>query len=143
MKEKEVELIANFKNKINKYKDDLFGITLFYEQAKLFWPPSRLRAVNFEKHYQNIIHRGEIIIKKAEEIFNEVKINHNVNKLQRIEFPPLEKDMIAQGGPLGDNIPRLKLLVETYNELFPGRNRAIPLTKEEYKLIMNKVIDKF
>jgi hypothetical protein len=42
-----------------------------------------------------------------------------------------------------DGIPRLKLLLETYNELFPERDIEIPLTEEEYKLIMNKVINKF
>ncbi len=60
--------------------------------------------------------------------------------LKKVKFPPLEKDMMPI---LSDNIPRFKLLVETYNELFPKRDRKAPLTKEEHKLIMNKVIGKF
>jgi len=132
--------IKKIEAKLNDYKDDLFGATLFYEEAKLIWSFSFLKKVNFEKHYKNIIRRGETIISKAEKILSEVKINHDVDELKKIKFPPLEKDMMPI---IPDNIPRFKLLVETYNELFPGRDRKIPLTKEEHKLTMNKVMDKF
>jgi len=135
--------IKNFEIKINEYKDDLFGITLFYEQCKLLYPSSLLEGVNFEKHYSNIIRRSEDFFKKAGTIFEEVKITRNFDKLKEIEFPPLEKDMMAYGGVLSSNMPRLKLLTQTYGELFPGRDKRIPLTEKEHRLIMDKVMDKF
>lgn len=131
--------IEKFKSKIKDYKDDLFGITLFYQGTKLLQPSSVLEAVNFDKHYKSIMNRGETIISKAEEALSEVKISHNTDKFREIIFPPLTKDM----PPIIDTIPRVKLLIETYNELFPGRDRKIPLTNQEIMLIMNRVIKKF
>ena len=70
----------------------------------------------------------------------EVKTSGNVDRLKEVEFPQLEKDIIRTRYP--NNVPRMRLLVETYNELFPGRDRNIPLTKDEHKLIMDRVMDK-
>jgi len=134
----ELNEIKKFEAKVKDYKDDLFGASLFYEETKLTQFSFLLESIKFEESYKNIMRRGKSIINKAEKILNEVKINHNINKLKEIEFPLLEKDMI-----LPDNIPRFKLLVETYNELFPKRDRKIPLTEKEHRLIMSKVIDKF
>ena len=131
--------IYEFETKIKDYEDDLFGITLLYQGTKLLQPSSVLEAVNFDKHYKSIINRGETIISKAEEALKEVKISHNTDRFREIIFPPLTKDM----PPIIDTIPRVKLLIETYDELFPGRDRKIPLTNQEIILIMNRVIKKF
>jgi len=141
---KEYEMAINseideFETKIKDYKDDLFGITLFYQGTKLLQPPSLLKMADFEAHYKSIMDRGKTIINKAEEILSEVRTTHHIEKFREIKFPPLSKDM----PPIIDNIPRLKLLIETYAELFPGRDRKIPLTERENMLIMNKVIEKF
>ena len=87
------------------------------------------------------MNRGNIIIKRAEKILKNVKVNDDLRLFDEIEFPPLEKDIM----PLvnSDGIERLKLLSETCNELFPERDKDIPLTEEEHKLIMNRIIDKF
>jgi len=85
--------------------------------------------------------RGENVINKAEKILNKIKANNDINKVKEVTFPLLENELMPLISP--DGIPRLKLLLETYNGLFPERDRKIPLTEEEYKLIMNKVINKF
>ena len=133
--------IRNFEKKITNYKNELFTLRLFYEQAKILWPPSMLKSINFDKHYSNIINRGNKIIKRAEKTLKDVKVNHNLNLLYEVEFPLLEKDMMLLINP--DGIERLKLLLETYNELFPERDKDIPLTEEEHKLIMNRIVNKF
>lgn len=141
---KEYEMAINseideFETKIKDYKDDLFGITLFYQGTKLLQPPSLLKMADFEEHYKSIMDRGKTIINKAEEILSEVRTTHHIEKFREIIFPPLTKDM----PPIIDTIPRVKLLIETYDELFPGRDRKIPLTNQEIMLIMNGVIKKF
>jgi len=133
--------IEKFEKKIKEYKDELFGIKLFYEGTKILWANSYLNKINFEQHYENIIKRNENIINKAEKILNEIKFTCNFNKIKEIEFPLLENELMPLVNP--DGVPRIKLLLETYNELFPERDREIPLTEEEYKLMMNKVINKF
>ncbi|HUS49263.1 MAG TPA: hypothetical protein VMZ91_03815 [Candidatus Paceibacterota bacterium] len=136
-----MDKIRNFEKKITNYKNELFALRLFYEQAEILWPSSILKSINFEKHYNNIINRGNEIIKKAEKTLKDVKVNHNLNLFYEVEFPPLEKDMMLLVNP--DGIERLKLLFEAYNELFPERDKDIPLTEEEHKLIMNRLTDKF
>ena len=136
-----MDKIEKLEKKIKNYKDELFGIKLFYEGIKILWVDSYLERINFEQHYENIMKRGENIINKAEKILNEIKASNNINKIKEVTFPLLENELMPLVNP--DGIPRLKLLLETYNELFPERDREIPLTEEEYKLIMNKVINKF
>lgn len=133
--------IEKFEKKIKDYKDELFGVKLFYEGTKILWADSYLERINFEQHYENIMKRAESIVNKAEKILNEIKANNDINKIKVVTFPLLENELMPLVNP--DGIPRLKLLLETYNELFPERDREIPLTEEEYKLIMNKVINKF
>ena len=133
--------IKKFEKKIKDYKDELFGVKLFYEGTKILWADSYLERINFEQHYENIMKRGENIISKAEKILNKIKANNDINKVEEVTFPLLENELMPLVNP--DDIPRLKLLLETYNELFPERDRKIPLAEEEYKLIMNKVINKF
>ena len=119
----------------------MFGVKLFYEETKLAQPSSLLKSANFEGYYKKVKRRGERVISKAEKILAEVKTSGNVDRLKEVEFQPLEKDIMLTAYP--DNVPRMRLLVETYNELFPGRDRRIPLTKDEHKLIMDRVVDKF
>ena len=133
--------IEKLEKKIKDYKDELFGVKLFYEGTKILWADSYLERINFEQHYENIMKRGENVINKAEKILNKIKANNDINKVKEVIFPLLENELMPLVNP--DGIPRLKLLLETYNELFPERDRKIPLTEEEYKLIMNKVINKF
>jgi len=133
--------IKKFEKKIKNYKDELFGIKLFYEGTKILWTDSCLEGINFKQHYENIIKRGRDIISKAEKILNEIKDSNNLNKVNEVTSSLLENELMPLVNP--DGIPRIKLLLETYNELFPERYRGIPLTEEEYKLIMNRVINKF
>ena len=136
-----MEKIRNFEKKITNYKNELFALRLFYEQAKILWPPSLLKSINFEEHYNNILNRGNKIIERAEKILKNVKVNNDLRLFNEIKFPPLEKDLMPLVNP--DGIERLKLLLETYNELFPERDKDIPLTEEEHKLIMNRIVNKF
>jgi len=136
-----MEKIRNFEKKITNYKNELFALRLFYEQAKILWPSSMLKSINFDKHYSNIINRGNKIIKKAEKTLKDAKINHNLNLLYEVEFPLLEKDMMLLVNP--DGIERLKLLLETYNELFPDRDKDTPLTEGDHRMIMNRIIEKY
>jgi hypothetical protein len=133
--------MKNFEKKITNYKEELFTLRLFYEQAKILWSTSLLKSVNFEKHYNNIMNRGNKIIKRAENILKNVKANNDLRLFNEIEFPPLEKDIMPLVNP--DGIERLKLLLKTYNELFPERDKDILLTEEEHKLIMNSIVNKF
>lgn len=133
--------MKNFEKKITNYKEELFALRLFYEQAKILWSTSLLKSVNFEKHYNNIMNRGNKIIKRAENILKNVKANNDLRLFNEIEFPPLEKDIMPLVNP--DGIERLKLLLKTYNELFPERDKDILLTEEKHKLIMNSIVNKF
>lgn len=133
--------IRKFEGRMREYEDFLFGVKIFYEGTKLVHPFSVLKATSFEEYYEKVKCRGERVLSKAKNVLSEVKTSGNVDRLNEVEFPPLDKDMMPTVYP--DDVPRMRLLVETYNELFPGRDRETPLTKEEHVLIMDKVIDKF
>jgi len=136
-----LDKIRNYEEKLLNYKNELFALMLFYEQTKLLYPASMLTSINFEEHYNNIKNRGNNIIKKAENILKQAKIDQSANLLNKVEFPPLEKEMMNLVNP--DGIERLKLLLETYNELFPGRDKDTPLTEGDHRKIINRVMEKY
>ena len=102
--------IERFEKKIKDYKDELFGVKLFYEGTKILWADSYLEKINFEQHYENIMKRGENIFNKAEKILNEIKASNDINKIKEVTFPLLENELMPLVNP--DGIPRLKLLLE-------------------------------
>ena len=125
----EIEL---FKKKIIEYENLLFGISLYYQGIiYLYSDYDQIVQMN-KKAYENIIGRGNTAIKEAKKILRKVQENPNeIRLIREFIFPPIYETK------------RLRILVETYNELFPGRPRNIPLSKEENLKFMKAVANKY
>ena len=131
--------IASFKQRIREQEEQLFGITLFFQTLTYTWAGDKEVVEINKHHYENIIKRGKEAITKAKQLLNEVQKNPNkLGLLRRFKFPPI------RGHPMLDQLTkRTEFLVKKYNELFPERPKAKPLTIEEYALLSEAVVNEY
>jgi len=133
------EALRLFKENINKHEDQLFGIILYYEGICTMYSGQKEIIEANRKAFQNIIKRGEKAIREAKQLVQEVQSEPNkVKKLQMFRFPPIS------GHPMLDQVSeRVRILVETYDRLFPGRPRGKPLTDNEHTLLMKEAASRY
>lgn len=132
------ETIESFRQEIQEHEDQLFGITLFFEGIKIVWADHEEILEMNRIAVENIMQRGNAAIKQAKRLLHEAeKDPSKIERLQRFQFPPIHGDPILEGMS-----ERGKILVETYNELFPGRPRTDSRTQTEIMLLMERVADK-
>ena len=116
--------IRQFKSKIKEQEDILFGIKLYNENIDLLYDKETAYQAN--QHHKNIKQRGEESIIQAKELLEEVRKSSDMFEyLLMFEFPP------AHGLGLDEMTERAKILVETYDELFPERPREKSLAEDE------------
>lgn len=128
------EVVDSFKNEIQKHEDQLFGITLVFQNICLRYSGQEEIIEMNRKHFRNIMQRGQDAITKARQLLYDTKNDPSKVKLIRhFQFPPIH------GHPLLDEMTKTaKVLVEIYNELYPGRPRETPLTETELSRLMDE-----
>jgi len=122
--------IQEFESKIKEYEDVLFGINLYYQGILLTWKSIPLIGKGIVKsnrmNYKSIEERMTTAINKAKRLLEAVGQSPNkLLLLQQFSFPPIT------GPGLSAKTKLVKALAEAYKEIFPGRPRSKPLTKEE------------
>ena len=136
LKDKRAE-IDSFKQKIREQEDQLFGITLYFQNISFVWANNRQIVEMNKEHYENIMKRGREAIARARQLLNEAQENPKLSSLRQFTFPP------THGNPMLDEMTKqVKVLVGTYHELFPGRPKEKPLTKEEILHLTEVAISK-
>jgi len=130
--------VESFKSKIKEQEDQLFGIRLYCELINAIkYDKNTLNLVN--QHYKNIKERGEESITRARELLKETEgFPDLVEYLRLFQFPPIH------GYPMLEEMTdRAKILIETYNELFPGQPKEKTLTEDEKRLLLETATDKW
>ncbi len=116
---KEIDL---FIKRIEEQEDLLFGTSLFYQGIlQMYSADEYIMKMNRES-YESILKRGNKAIEIAKHLLDKVqKDTSKLYLLQEFEFPPTIEEISI----------RSKILIEAYDELFPGRPREKPLTEKE------------
>lgn len=131
-------IITSFKQKIWEQEEQLFGITLFFQSLSQVWAGNEQIIKMNKSHYENIMKRGKEYITKAKQLLDGVIENPDkISLLEQFEFPPIRGDLMSDG-----LTERAKILVETYNELFPGRLKEDPLTEDEILRLTEVAVNK-
>ncbi len=114
--------IDSFRQRINEEEDLLFGITLFYQGIIQMWAADEATLKVNRESYERTSKRMDEAIRRARELLNEVQENPNkLSLLKQFDFPPTIDEMAK----------RSRILIEVYDELFPGRPREKPLNQEQ------------
>ncbi|MBA3065318.1 hypothetical protein KJ633_02370 [bacterium] len=125
--------ITDFETAIKKYENHLFGIRLFNEGIKRLYSWHKGLVDSNEGSFRNIMDRGEEALSEAKNLLENIKNRKEDIKVIKFKFPVILDEMTQ----------RATLLIETYEKLFPGRPKNIPLTPEENEILMKEVIKKY
>ena len=124
--------IQRFEQEIQAQRDHLFGILLFAQGVELLYSDQPDVVQMNRASFQEIMDRGRIAISAAEVLLQEAKANpEKAKEIKRFTFPP------TSGHPMIDEMTtRARILVRTYDRLFPGRPRSKELSRTEHEALM-------
>lgn len=133
----EGKIIRRFEKDLQMQRDQLFGITLFSEGVELMYAGQPEILEMNRQSFQNVKEKTESSISAAQSLLELVKADKGkIKELRRFRF------LSIGGQPTLDQMTRrTKILVDTYERLFPGRSRSKPLTREELESLMTEAAD--
>ncbi len=122
--------IKLFESTIKEHENQLFGIKLYNENISLLYKKDTADWAN--QHYINIKQSDEDSIKRAKELLHEI-INYPdfVEYLRLFQFPQIHGNQILE-----EMTEKAKILVQTYNELFPNQPREKELNHDEKHILL-------
>jgi len=148
-------IIEDFEATVKKYKNQLFGIHLYYEVIRCLQFNYNKNVLDTNHNLRDVIFRQIILrwkeaILEAEGLLKRVRSGaEDIKTLKRFEFPSIhglgfDETMQEVSGPgLDELMRRVTLLVKMYEKLFPDRPRDIPFTAEEIEKLREEIIKDF
>jgi len=126
------KLIANFEQEIKRNEDLLYGVALFFEVIEHLYSSQAAELETYRKQFRNIIQLGNNVLERAVIVVERAKQNPKKTELfKHFSFIP------CLGHPKPQELEvRAQLLVETYNEIFPGRPRGQPFETADIMRLM-------
>ena len=126
-------ILGRFKEKIADCEDLLFGTVLFSEGCSIIHAGNEALLAATRGGYTSTLQRGRDVVARARLLLLEAEIDPSkIAQVTSFKFPPWTDEMRQ----------RALVLIETYNELFPGRPRHEPLTLEEHQTLMRAAMDR-
>jgi len=127
------ELIREFKAEVVRQEDLLYGFALFFEGISLLYAGQESVILTYRKQIRNVIRAGRQTIEQAAAILPQAETDPaKVHLIEHMRFTP------GQGHPHPKELcDRARVLVEAYDECFPGRPRADPFVEHEIVRLLN------
>ena len=120
-------LTEAFTRKIEEHEDLIYGIALFFEGISLLYAGQEAVIETYKKQFRNIIRSGSDALQHAQALLEESKNDPSkVDAFAQFDFLPCTGHTDPEG-----MTKRAKILVETYNVIFPGRDRSKPFQEPE------------
>jgi len=130
--DKSDELIAAFQQEISKQEDLLYGVALFFEALTHLHAGNKDTLESYRKQFSNIIQLGNESIRRASAMVQIAKENPDKAALfEHFTFVPC----LGHAKP-EELVRRAAILVQTYEEIFPGRPRGRPFLPAEILRLM-------
>lgn len=132
MSDTQNSILAQFEQEIARQEELQYGIALFFEGLSLLYAGQDAVLETHRKLFRNVIQTGNIALSRARELLEEARRdNSKIQMLQQFSFRP------GEGHPEPDVVAaRARVLVETYQELFPQRPRDQALSAAETLKLM-------
>lgn len=114
------QLIADFSRDIKRNEDLLYGVALFFEAISHLYSNQEAELETYRKQFRNVIQLGNDALERAVAMLERAKQNPDKAQLfAHFTFVP------CLGHPKPEELAvRARILVETYEEIFPGRPRG-------------------
>lgn len=126
--------ISRFAETIRLHEDQLFGITLFMEGIRVLYAGQPTIIEMNQRSLNSVRERAQSAITGAKALLEDAKRDPTkVRDLRTYPFPPIS------GHPALDVMTqRARILVQTYERLFPQRPRETPLLQDELARLMTE-----
>jgi hypothetical protein len=123
--------IRAFEVKLQAQQDLLYGVALFFEGIGILCAGREAVIETFRLQCRNMIQRGSDTVKRAEHLLAQVRRDpDSVSALSHFAF-------VSTGdGEFDELAQRARLLVQTYEEIFPKRDRSKPFEEKETLRLM-------
>jgi len=124
--------IADFSQKIKQNEDLLYGVALFFEAIAHLYSSQTAELETYRKQFRNIIRLGNDTVERAVAVMERAKQNPDKAQLfEHFSFVP------CLGHPRPEELAeRARILVDTYEEVFPGRPRGQSFRTDEIMRLM-------
>jgi hypothetical protein len=119
--------LAEFEAEIERQEELLYGIALFFEGVSLVFAGQHDVIETYRKQFRNVIQNGSAATQRARDLLAETR--QDARKL-----PLIEQYAFNPGEGYTDPpalVERARILVATYQDLFPDRPRETSLTPDE------------
>ena len=119
--------LAAFEAEIERQEELLYGIALFFEGVSLVFAGQHDVIATYRKQFRNVIQNGSAATQRARDLLAEAR--EDARKL-----PLVEQYAFNPGNGYTDPpalVERARILIVTYQELYPDRPRDNALTPEE------------
>jgi len=127
-------LFKAFEVEIDRQEEILYGVALFFEGISLLFDGQEAIVETHRRQFRNIIRAGKQVCEWARTLLEEAKKDQNkIRLLREFEFLPFQDHHDPEG-----LIQRAQILVETYEELYPGRSRHEHLPQDDMLRLMEK-----
>ena len=126
------KLMSDFAQEIKRNEDLLYGVALFFEVIAHLYSSQKAELETYRKQFRNIIQLGNDALERAVAMLERAKENpEKVQLFAHFSFVP------CLGHPRPAELAeRARILVDTYNEIFPGRPRGQPFGTAEIMRLM-------
>lgn len=127
---KEFELL------IHRHRDLLYGMALFFEGLAVLYLEQEQIIQTYRRQFRNLIRNNQEKLEQATALLDQAKQGAvSIEELQQFDFD------IGEWYPDPEGlIQRAEILVRTYEDTFPGRDRGTPFTKEETLQLMEAAV---
>lgn len=126
------EIIRDFKIQLKAQQDLLYGVALFFEGIGMLCAGREAVIETYRLQCRNMIQRGSDNVKRAEALLAQAEQDHHkASALERFSFSSGSSDREFE-----DLAQRATVLVDTYETLFPNRDRSKPFEETETLRLM-------
>lgn len=133
------EIVDSFKRELQEQEDQRFGLLLFYEGIRIIYAGKKLIIKMNQKAINRIVKRLDKALSRAKQLLRKVEEDPSkIEQLKEFQFPPIS------GHPMMDEMTRrVQLLIEIYDELFPGRSRTETLGESEMLQLFEEASERY
>lgn len=134
----DADALNAFEKAIAEQEDLIYGIALFFEGISLLFSGQNAVLETYRKQFRNVIQAGSTEVEHARELLREAReTGKNAAMLQQFAFHP------GQGHPDPETlVARARVMVQTYEEQFPGRPRDEALTPDDTMKLISAAADR-
>ncbi len=133
------KLVRQFESDIARNEDTMYGAALFFECLALVHAGQEPILETYRKQFRNIIQAGKADTERAESLLEQVRKQpaQSAALLRDFRFGNCREHPQAE-----EMLKRARIMVRTYEEIFPNRPRSRPFDEKEIFRLLETASEK-